>query len=291
MAPRTPYARAARIALLAAVLPMSGCLSFCHPVKPAEYDRVATCAAAPQCARDHVHIFLVHGLDPLDFANLEGVRDYICSLGFTKVHYGQFFHSFYYRYVIRKIHKEDPDARFVLIGFSYGACMVRDLANSAREDGVPLDLIVYLGGCVLRNTERTRPDNAIHVINILALGAILNGTTLDNAENVNYKDCFHFGSPSHPYTLETLARELAVVAERVPVPPAPDDLPPLQESPRPRPLQPMPHADESPARDDWDFLKPGDVPELPQPRKEDEKYKRSNPVYRPDTPTPPASGR
>ena len=42
---------------------------------------------------------------------------------------------------------------------------------------------------------------------------------------------------------------------------------------------------------DWDFLKPGDVPELPQPRKEDEKYKRSNPVYRPDTPTPPASGR
>ena len=42
--------------------------------------------------------------------------------------------------------------------------------------------------------------------------------------------------------------------------PAPEDLPPLEESPQPRPLQQMPHADESPARDEWDFLKPEAVP-------------------------------
>ena len=60
---------------------------------------------------------------------------------------------------------------------------------------------------------------------------------------------------------------------------------------RPRPLQEMPRAEEPDKRDEWDFLKPAEAPELPPPRKEDEKYKRSNPVYRPDTGTPPAPGR
>jgi hypothetical protein len=269
---------------------MAGCLSFCHPVSPAAHESAASCAAVPQCARDHVHIFLVHGLDPLDIANLEGVRDYVGSLGFIKTYYGQCYHSLYYRYKIRKIHKDDPEARFVLVGFSYGACMVRDVANSVKEDGIPIDLVIYLGGCVLKNTPETRPQNALHVVNILALGAVFNGCTLENADNVNYNDVFHFGSPSHPHTLDMLARELAVVAGRVPVP-APPEEPPLEESPRPRPLQEMPKADEAAARDDWDFLKPAEVPQLPPPRKEDEKYKRSNPVYRPDIATPAAPGR
>jgi hypothetical protein len=260
----------------------AGCLSFVHPVGKVEPERAASCAAVPQCARNHVHIFLLHGLDPLDLANLQGVRDYVQSLGFLKTHYGQWFHQWQFRDEIRKIHQDDPDARFVVVGFSFGACMARDLVNAVADVGVQIDLLVYLGGCILRNTPETRPEHAIKVVNILALGCIFNGAKLDNADNINYDNVFHFGSPAHPRTLELLANELAVIAERVPVPAPPDPPPPLEEAPRPRPLhEKMPRA-EPEGQDEWDFLKLGPTPEIPPPRPEDEKYKRPSAVYRPD---------
>jgi hypothetical protein len=39
---------------------------------------------------------------------------------------------------------------------------------------------------------------------------------MDGAENLEVTDVYHFGSPAHPATVETLTRELAVVASQVP---------------------------------------------------------------------------
>jgi hypothetical protein len=92
----------------------------------------------------------------------------------------------------------------------------------------------------------------------------------------------HFGSPTHPRTLETLGRELLVVAERVPVVLPPDPPPPLEEAPRPRPLSENASPQEPGPSGDWEFLKPGAVPELPPPRTEDTKFNRPSSQYRPD---------
>jgi hypothetical protein len=186
---------------------------------------------------------------------------------------------------VRQIAKEDRDARFVLVGFSFGANMVRNLANAVKEDGAQIDLIVYCGGNTLENNATDRPPHVTHVVNILATGCIWNGTAFDDADNIHYDNVWHFGSPSHPGTLEVLSRELAVVAARVPVvvpyvPPPDDDLP------RPRPLaEPMPQASASEERDEWDFLKPGPDPVPPPPR--ENKFNHPSSVYRPD----PALGR
>lgn len=248
----------------AALVAASGCLSFVHPIDPACPELAEPCRMLPKCARDHVHVLFVHGMDPVDCANLSGVRDYVNALGFQKTYYGQLYHVWQFEKLVREVHQKDFDARFVLVGFSFGANMVRDVALAAGEDGVSIDLIVYLGGNTLKNRPKDQPENVKRIVNILAQGCVWNGDTLDRAENVQVRGCWHFGSPSHPFTLQVLAQDLAEIASSVPVPVSPERQMPPWDEPRPRKLESRKPA----PRDEWDFLKPvsrlGEQP-LPEP--------------------------
>ena len=244
---------------LVLLLAQSGCVSCFNPVHPPPPEQTACCAEVPSRARNHVYVFIVHGMDPLDCANLKGLRDYVQSLGFIKTYYGQLYHSSYFTKEICRIHKDDPNARFVLIGFSFGANSVRDLTHAIEPEGIPIDLLVYLGGNTLKNVPEDRPANATRIINILATGAVWNGDTLDDAVNLNYSDVYHFGSPTHERTLGLLAAELTEVAGRVPV--VEYQLPPFeQQAPTPRPLAPESSAKQ--VEDEWDFLKVREVGKL-----------------------------
>ena len=240
--------------LAAGLLAASGCLCFVHPIDPACPELTEPCRMLPKCARDHVHVLFVHGMDPVDCANLSGVRDYVQALGFQKTYYGQLYHVWQFKKLVRDIHQHDCDSRFVLVGFSFGANMVRTVAQAAGEDGIPIDLLIYLGGNTMKNTPKDQPENVERIVNILAQGCIWNGDTLDQAENVQIKGRWHFGSPSHPFTLQVLAQDLAEIASSVLVPvPAQREMPAWDEpAPRPRKLESRKPA----ARDEWDFLKP-----------------------------------
>jgi hypothetical protein len=228
-----------------------GCLSWLHPVDPPANEHVVCCKSLPSCCHNHVYIFFIHGLDPLDYANLGGLRDYVQSLGFIKTYYGQLYHTHYFEKELRRIHADDPDARFVLVGFSFGANMVRNLAQSVKPDGVFIDLLVYLGGNTLENRPKDRPENVGHIVNILATGWIWNGDHLDGATNLNYDDVWHFGSPSHLQTLHTLSEQLSIVAGRVPI------------------VEPEVTATAGP-RAEWDFLKVRSV--AAEPVRQSEKH-------------------
>jgi hypothetical protein len=220
----------------------SGCMTCLHPIEPAPPEVVTACKVYPPCCRSHVYIFLIHGMDPFDWANLTGVCDYCHALGFSKTYYGQLYHTLKFEKEMRRIHAEDPSARFVLVGFSFGANMVRYLANSAKDDGIAIDLLVYLGGNTLKNEEHDQPANAARIVNILASGCVWNGAWMDRAENIHETDVYHFGTPSHPETLRVLGEELAVAASHVQVV---EDVP----GSAPVPAQPA-------ERGEWDFLKP-----------------------------------
>jgi hypothetical protein len=236
-----------------------GCLSFVHSIDPPTHETAAACESLPQPCRNHVYVFLIHGMDPLDFANLSGVAHYIESLGFPKTYYGQMYHLWTFKKEVRRINKEDPCAHFVLIGFSFGANLVRELANSVKDDGVHIDLLVYLGGNTLENTPPNRPDHVDHIVNILATGCIWNGTTLDRADNIHYNNVWHFGSPTHPQTLQMLARELAIVAARVPIVERVPDV--SKYGPQPRPYTAPP----APLPPPWKFLEPRQPTDDPAP--------------------------
>jgi hypothetical protein len=230
----------------------SGCMSFLHPVEPAKIDQSAECLTLPVGCREHVYVFFVHGMDPLDYANLTGVRNYVQELGFHKTYYGQMYSAGQFGREIRRIREADPEARFVLIGFSFGANFVRDLTISAGKENIPIDLLVYLGGNTLENRPQDQPENAARIINILASGLIWNGDTLDRAENLQEPDVWHFGTATHPHTLNLLAHELATVAARVTYVERSVPIATIDPEPTPRPI-PAPMSTKA---DEWDFLKP-----------------------------------
>jgi hypothetical protein len=262
--------------LAVALAGSSGCMCYLHPIAPLAPEYTEPCHCVPKAARDHVYVFLVHGLDPLDFANLSGVSDFVRDLGFNKTYYGQLYHPPYFDSEIRKVCQDDAEARIVLVGFSFGANMVRSLAQSVKTDNIKIASLIYFGGNTLNNTDRDQPDNAEHITNILAYGCIWNGAQMDRAENLRAPGVWHFGSPTHPVSLKVLARELARVAATVPVvvEAEPTPSPPLEEAPTPRPVKPLsddlppprrlPPPDAPPATPgketvqdgEWDFLKP-----------------------------------
>jgi hypothetical protein len=164
---------------------------------------------------DHVYIFIIQGFSPTDMAKLHQLQDYIHELGFHKTYYNAFYQRSQVDTEIRRIHAEDPEACFVLIGFSFGANAARSACQAVKGDGICIDLLVYLGGNTLRDIPEDQPENAAKIYNILAWGCIWNGHTMSRAENIQATDCWHFGSPMHPYTLDMLARELPLVAGHV----------------------------------------------------------------------------
>jgi pimeloyl-ACP methyl ester carboxylesterase len=191
-----------------------GCLSFVHWLDVPPKEQVAQSETIPAPCRNHVHIFLLHGLDPLDLANLSGLTTYIQQLGYSKTYYGQVYHLWEFKNTMRRIHKQEPQARFVLIGFSLGAIMARELANADKADGIGIDLLVYLGGFTLANSPRTQPENVARLASILTEGCIRDAR-IDRADNIRYSDVWHFGTPTHSRTRELLSRELAAAARKI----------------------------------------------------------------------------
>jgi hypothetical protein len=158
--------------------------------------------AATAVGNEHVYIFLVNGTDPLHYGDLVGLGDRLKELGYCQTYYGELFHTGQFRSQIRRIHRDDPGARFALIGFSLGANRVCDLAESLRCDGIHFELLVLLSGNHwLGGLPRERPSNVGRVVNILAGGALSHMGQRDWADNYQLPSAWHFGTPSHPATL------------------------------------------------------------------------------------------
>jgi len=109
---------------------------------------------------------------------------------------------------IRAIRCQNPDARIVLIGFSLGCNSVRSIANELGEEGVCIDLLIYLVGDLIGNTPYSQPDNTGRIVNIRAKGLIflggdlfLKAPDLDTAYN-HRLTCRHILAPSRSETQE-----------------------------------------------------------------------------------------
>src|SRR6516164_3293218 len=111
----------ARRWLLAAALANAGCLSCLHPMPAPPVEEVHACDTCPPCCRNHVYVFFLNGFDLFDSANLSGLRKYVQQLGFIKTYDGQFYHASAFAVEMRRLHNEDPQAHFVVVGYGYGA--------------------------------------------------------------------------------------------------------------------------------------------------------------------------
>jgi hypothetical protein len=187
-----------------------------HPLE--EPDHIvypSVCRERPDpCGKDHVYVFAINGLNPLCTGNFNGMCNYLEAQGFRNMYFGQPYTAFWFPAEIREIRARDPQAKIVLIGFSWGANCVRSLAHRLDDDGTPADLLVYLVGDTIWNTAYSRPANVQRIVNIRAQGLILlggdllfNGADIDGARNEKL-ECRHIQAPSRKETLTILMEEL-----------------------------------------------------------------------------------
>ncbi len=184
--------------LLAASALSSGCLSFCHSTGQPPPEQKSACNTLPRYCRNHVYVFFIQGIDPLCVSNLSGVRDYVQSLGFIKTYYGQLYHAGTIAKEIRRLHGEDENAHFVLIGYNLGANGVRDVAKAVQRDGISVDLIVYMGGIALEDVPEMKTANVGRVVNIRTKDWLGNGPVLEDAVNLTCTDVSFFGDADVP---------------------------------------------------------------------------------------------
>jgi hypothetical protein len=236
--------------VFAALTGLAGCFSCLNPIDPPTKEQLHLSCSLPECSRNKVYIILAHGHDILDCANLEGVEDHVRKLGFIKTYFGPWYETKYFAQEMRRLHKEDGERRFVLLGYGKGCTTVRDLAVAVQGDHIGIDLLIYLSGCPKDEGAKGRPDNVEKVINIQSTCGVEAGTP-EHRQDILYPEVGTTAAPTHPYTLDLLAHELTAVACRVPII---ERLPPPDPFPTPTP-HPVKETLDGP-RDDWDFLKP-----------------------------------
>ncbi len=213
------WGRLGRWAVAVALAGAGGCLQFVNPVPAPPAELTESCQAVSSYGRRHVYIFLANGVDPLCVGNLAGVRQYLTALGFPKTYYGQAYHGHWIERELRDAHKNDHDARFVLIGYGAGAETVRSVARSVCACGISIDALITL---------RADPRGCLH--NGLTAVAGVEGC----AEPCPLPEERMLGAPSDAQTLHVLAAELTQVAMRVPLV-VPAELPLPAPVPRPAP--------------------------------------------------------
>ena len=108
--------------------------------------------------------FLMNGLDVVNCGNLAGLRDYLHDMGFNQIYYGQLYHVWWFQCEIARIHREDPDARFVLVGYDLGVNAVDGLARHVAHDGVQIASLVFLSG----NTSHLGTPSHVSTLHQLA---------------------------------------------------------------------------------------------------------------------------
>jgi hypothetical protein len=186
-----------------------------HPLEEPEFIQYPP-GCPERCHREHVYVFAINGLNPLCLGNFNGMCGYLRRQGFEHVYFGQAYTSFWFADEIQEVRARDPAAKIVLIGFSWGANCVRSLAHQLGDDGIPVDLMIYLVGDTIWNTPYSRPPNVRRIVNIrgqglVLLGGVCDGADIDGARN-EHLDCRHILAPSRRETLEIVTEELLAVS-------------------------------------------------------------------------------
>jgi hypothetical protein len=189
-----------------------------HPLRNETSNLAEQAQAIPACQRDQVHVFLINGIDPLYFGNLNGLAAYYRSIGFVNTSCWQFPLTCEVGKRITEIRQQCSEARIVVLGYSMGANCARALAQKLGRDGIYLDRLIYLGGDTIFDGPTSCPASAGRVLNITCHGCIAfgydlfcNGDDIQGAINVRLQ-CRHILLPSRAETIEMVGSELIAVA-------------------------------------------------------------------------------
>jgi pimeloyl-ACP methyl ester carboxylesterase len=246
---------AGALVIFAAIVAGPGCMSLGHKPIALSSDCLSACNDVPCSCRGHVYVFLLSGFDPLDLDRVGDVRAALVRAGYTKIYNGQFYHEGFFASEMLRLSHEEPDTRFVLVGFSLGAESALSLAESVGTKGVPIALLASIDPYWWSSAPAHKPGNVEQVLHVHG-ERLLFAPAMSAGSDVQIAGSFPANVTAQPLAVEAVARAITDVAGQLPRPPAPVLPRIVNDSPSPRPV-----ARTKNPPDAWDFLKP--VAKLP----------------------------
>jgi hypothetical protein len=261
----------------------------CHHTAFADYHAAARepKPGPARCQRDRVHVFVFNGNDPVALGDLTGLRDQLNACGYLKVNYGQLFHGGTFEAEARAVRCADPDARFVVVGYSFGAGTAEGMASRLAASGVPIDGLVEIAPVYLPWSASPVPVAGV-ARRVVVTPARIDPEVAFGAEVVRVPGTGHFSVPTHPATARAVLDLLDAAAARVPVDPEPPLSLPLIDDPAPIPWVAEPTGKPTPATPEITPITP--IPPRPRKPVEGDLTGRPEPARVPPTPRPPAAG-
>lgn len=244
----------------------SGCVTCCHTTcKPAQ-EAGPTCEL-PLGNRQRTYAVLVNGAIPDCGYGLTGLRDKLAGQGFPKVYHGYACHGPWLAHEMRRVHKDEPGARFVVVGYDLGGPVAGRLARDAADAGIPVDALVLLDP----SGDSDAIDRRVPMTIVMS-GA--GGGVPHPGETIVLPDAGHFTLPTHAAVVSLVCDLMTDTAGRIPTPgPVPVTEWSYEFAPPPW-STPMPGPNDDPA---WHFLL-----DLPGPK--------TPPLVPPDAPPVPGPG-
>ena len=191
----------------------SGCAHLCPSPIAQEV------AYQPEESREHVYVIFVES--PVDvgrWGGLPELTEYFQECGIRHTYYfnpykeginGKNLAEF-----VRQIHC-DPEARVMLVGWSYGSVISLKAIRDLAESGTYIDTMVYLDSFSLRLTGgESQPDNVGKTV--LIYRSHLNPPKGFTCPDTHYIDVLsHLNLPMAPHTVDVLLSEAACLASSV----------------------------------------------------------------------------
>ncbi len=242
------------LVLLALTLCLSGCVSVFEPMPEPPTETRELLQQLPPICRSKVYVIMVNGNDPLCLGGMVDLRDYIKKMGITNIYLGETCHEAWLDREIRILHRDIPDAHFVLIGFEYGADTVRRIAQAGIDAGATIDMLIYLEPKGLSFCYPPEEPKLLRTITIQNEGWLHHKEVPEDSELIPIETHCIYEAPTHSATIDLVTSELVNLAMSVPYvhPELPKPVPLLdQVAPPPRPYVP----EKAKTKDEWDFLK------------------------------------
>ena len=228
-----------------------GCLR-CHHTAYGECLRPVEEVHVGAPARAKVYVFLMNGADLFDVGGLKELECKIVAAGFPKVYYAQRFDKAWYYKELHRLHREDPDNRFVLVGLGTAADQLRELACCVSRDQIPLDRVIFLDPVGVKgDLTADQPYPSLVIRSHHWVGS----RRLIPTSEVMVQGVGHLNLPDHESAVAAVVDVLTESAHRVPIlRPEFECIPILTDpKPDPRPSEPK----QTPAiPPGWSFLCP-----------------------------------
>ena len=229
---------------VAILLAGSGCASCNYRAFQPARDAGPDCQVPLQDRRE-VYVFLVNGLTPSGSSGRDGLQEKLALQGFTKVYHGQLYHAGWMGTEMRRIHREEPAARFVIVGYDLGGAGASRLAADGIADELPVDALILLD-------PMGKPGTVGCSVRTLLVCSGSGAAPVPHTESLSVPDAGHFTLPTHPQTVAVVCELLTQVARKVEHPPVTDGNSGwrYEHAPPPRPIA-APGVNADP---EWSFL-------------------------------------